>query len=61
MFLDSGFRNYKKVEIEEKDGELKKISRSNDEGQSITYIPDISAVKVSDIPKGHLYSPTKSK
>ena len=59
LFIESGFADYPKVEIEEKDGELVKITRSNSKGSMVTYIPDASLI--DDLPEGNIFSPLKGE
>ena len=55
LFIESGFVDYKKVEVEEKDGELIKITRTNDQGDSVCYIPELSLI--DNLPKGKVFLP----
>jgi len=59
LFTGSGLAYYSKVEVEEKDGELIKITRSNDKGGMVTYIPDTSLV--ADLPVGDVFSPLRGE
>lgn len=59
FFLDSNFANYSKVEIEEKNGELVKITRANADGSSVSYIPNVSLIE--ELPKGDVFLPLKGK
>lgn len=55
FFIESGFADYARVEVEEKDGELIKITRSNDKGDSVSYLPDIRLV--DELPEGSIFLP----
>lgn len=57
LFIRSGVANYPEIKVEEKEGELVKITRSNNQGNVIIYIPDVSLVK--DLPEGDIFLPTK--
>jgi len=59
LFIESGFAGYSKVEVEEKDGELVKISRSNNKGAMVTYIPDTSLV--DELPEGNIFLPLRGE
>ncbi len=59
LFIESGFADYSKVEVEERDGELVNITRSNDKGSVVTYIPDANLV--DDLPEGDIFSPLKNE
>lgn len=59
LFLDSNFANYSKVEIEEKNGELVKITRANAGGSSVSYIPNVSLIE--ELPEGDVFLPLKGK
>lgn len=59
LFIESGFAGYSQVEVEEKDGELVKISRSNNKGAMVTYIPDTSLV--DELPEGDIFSPLRGE
>jgi len=56
FFIDSDFANYSHVEVEE-NGELVKITRTNNDGNFVTYIPDVSLV--DELPDGDIFSPAK--
>lgn len=55
LFVTSGFMDYKKVEVEEKGGELIKITRTNDRGDWVCYVPELSLT--NDLPKGEIFLP----
>lgn len=59
FFLDSDFANYSQVEVEERQDELIKITRSNSNGRLVAYIPDINLVDV--LPEGDIFSPTRGE
>ena len=59
LFIESGFAGYSQVEVEEKDGELVKISRSNNKGAMVTYIPDTSLV--DELPEGNIFLPLRGE
>lgn len=59
LFIESGFAGYSQVEVEEKDGELVKISRSNNKGAMVTYIPDTSLV--DELPEGDIFLPLRGE
>ena len=59
LFIESGFADYSRVEVEEKDGELIKITRSNDEGAMVTYIPDTGLV--AELPEGDVFLPLRGE
>lgn len=59
FFLDSNFADYPQVEVEEKEGDLIKITRSENGGKFVTCMPDISVV--DELPEGNVFSPTKGK
>jgi len=59
LFVNSGFANYRTVEVEEKDGELVKISRFNDKGNFVSYIP--KADIVGNLPEGNIFLPLRGK
>jgi hypothetical protein len=59
LFIESGFAGYSQVEVEEKDDELVKISRSNNKGAMVTYIPDTSLV--DELPEGDIFLPLRGE
>lgn len=59
LFSKYNFFNYKRVEVEEKNSELIKITRSDENSNFVTYIPEIT--KINNIPAGKIFSPTKGK
>lgn len=59
IFIESGFANYSKVEVEESGGELTKITRSDNEGDFISYIPDVSLI--DKLPQGRIFLPLRGK
>lgn len=58
LFLGSDFASYPRVEVEEKEGELVKITRSKGD-KFVAYIPDVSLV--SELPEGNTFSPTRGE
>ena len=59
LFIESGFADYPRVELEERDGELVKITRSNDKGATVAYIPDTNLV--DEFPEGDIFSPLRGE
>lgn len=59
LFIGSGFMNYPQVEVEEKNGELIIITRRDEKGKFVSYIPDIQLV--SELAEGNLYLPSKGE
>ncbi len=59
LFIESGFTDYPRVEVEEKDGELVKITRSDRNGANVVYIPDVSLV--DELPEGNIFSPVRGE
>jgi len=55
LFVDSGFASYRTVEVEEKNGELVKISRFDDKGNFVSYIPEVNIV--CNFPEGNIFLP----
>lgn len=59
LFVQSGFMKYRSVEVEDRDGELISITRSNGKDDFVYYAPEISVVK--DLPKGKIFLPLKGE
>ncbi|MBI4040104.1 DUF4038 domain-containing protein [Candidatus Daviesbacteria bacterium] len=59
LFVNSKFMNYTKVEVEDKDGELIKISRFDNKGNFISYIPEVGMI--DNLPKGSIFLPLHGK
>lgn len=55
LFTRSGFAGYGKVEVEDKNGDLVRITRSGDDGAFVCYVPDISIAE--NLPKGNIFLP----
>ena len=55
FFLSSNFANYSTVEVEEENGKLIKITRSNADGDTVSYIPDVSLAR--RLPEGSFFIP----
>lgn len=55
LFVESGFMEYEKVEVEDKGGDMVKITRSDAKGNSVCYMPEVS--QATDIPKGRIFLP----
>lgn len=59
LFLDSNFAGYPQVEVEEKQGEMIKITRSRGDGKFVVYIPNVSLV--NRLPEGDIFSPARGE
>jgi hypothetical protein len=59
LFLNSDFANYPQVEVEEKEGELVKITRAKKDGRFVVYVPEVSSV--DEIPEGDIFSPLRGE
>lgn len=59
FFIGSGFMDYSQVMIDEKDGELIMITRKDEKGNSISYIPDMRLL--DEIPEGRVFLPLKGE
>lgn len=57
LFTGSGFMDYLKVEVEDKDGEMVKITRTKDNSNAVCYIPEVS--QANEIPRGKVFLPLK--
>lgn len=55
LFIESDFASHQRVEVEEQDGNLVKITRSDNDGSMVAYIPDTSLV--NQLPEGKVFSP----
>lgn len=55
LFIDFGFMKYKRVEVEEKKGEMVKITRFDGKGNFVCYIPELSLV--DNLPEGRFFLP----
>jgi hypothetical protein len=56
LFIKHNFFKYPNISVVESDGEMISISRSNEAGDMVTYIPDLSKIKYQQ-PKGKIYLP----
>lgn len=59
LFIESGFADYSKIEVEENRGELTQITRSNEKGNFVSYIPDVKLV--DELPEGSVFSPLRGE
>ncbi len=59
LFVASGFMEYGKVEVEDKDGEMLKITRFNSKGDFVCYAPELSLI--CNLPEGRLFLPLEGK
>jgi hypothetical protein len=57
LFIESRFMDYGKVEVEDRDGEMIKITRIDGEGNSVCYIPEVS--QATEIPQGRVFLPLR--
>jgi hypothetical protein len=57
LFVASGYMDYEKVEVEDRDGEMIKITRTDRKGNSVCYIPEVS--QAAEIPQGRVFLPLK--
>lgn len=57
FFIERDFMSYSEVEVEEKDSEMIKITRSNSQGNMVTYLPDLGLVR--NLPEGDIFLPTR--
>ncbi|EKE05804.1 MAG: hypothetical protein ACD_19C00176G0026 [uncultured bacterium] len=57
LFVNYNFFDYPNIQVEEEKGELIKITRSNDNGDSITYFPEAS--KADTYSRGKVFLPTR--
>ena len=56
LFVESRFMDYKKIKVEDKNGELIKITRTDSEGNFGCYVPEISSL-IGCLPKGKMFLP----
>lgn len=57
LFIESGFAEFTQVEVDEKNGELSMITRKDNEGNSVSYIPNIELV--NKLPSGKFFLPSQ--
>lgn len=59
FFLNSNFASYPKVEVEEKQGELIKITRCKDNGEFVSYFPNVKLI--DELPVGKVFLPLRGE
>ena len=57
LMVGSGFTKYEKVEVEDREGEMLTITRSDDKDNFVCFIPEVA--HISKLPKGKIFLPLK--